>query len=179
MNTIYLLAGHSLSEPGAINKYGTREAELTIELRDMVGTALKKHGIAPRTDHDRDTLSAVTARLLQQSREGDIICDLHFNAFNKRATGTEAIVPQQPTSRELQLAAELCSTLSAIMKIPDRGVKKENDSARGRLAIMRPNGINILLEVCFMDNENDIAAYKSNKQHVAASIANLLKEYCR
>jgi hypothetical protein len=57
------------------------------------------------------------------------------------------------------------------MGIRSRGVKSEKDTARKTLAIMRPAGINLLPEICFISNRSDVSAYQANKDKVAEVIA--------
>ena len=41
---------------------------------------------------------------------------------------------------------------------------------------MRENGINLLIEVCFISNATDMAFYQANKQKVANELALILLE---
>lgn len=174
---IYLLAGHTASkdspnyDPGAVSN-GVSEADLTRELRDLVFTKINPSLI--RVDDDRDSLKTVIQKI--HSIDTDIICDLHFNAASPQATGVEVIVPFRSTQAEMALADKISLTFAAIMGIKNRGVKDETQTARGRLGIMQPKGINILIEVCFISNVNDLHSYQTNKIKLSESLAKILTE---
>ena len=103
-------------------------------------------------------------------KKEDFLIDIHFNAFNKRATGVEVLTPNISSKYSDKVAIAMCKQLAEIMEIPNRGIKKESDSARGRIAILRGTGNRVLLEVCFMDNDSDLSSYWENKHLVAEAI---------
>ena len=171
---IYLLAGHSKTDPGAIGSGGVKESDLAIELRGLIGAELTKLNMPFVTDNDIDNLSQVIRKL--NSTEKDVICDIHFNASsNPTATGTEVIIPDRSTANERMIAALICSSVALTMNIKSRGVKSEKDTARGTLAIMKPSGLNLLLEICFISNKNDLELYQKHKHAIAFKIALHLK----
>ena len=170
---LYLIAGHSNTDPGAVAN-GVKEADLNRALRDEIAAIAIRRGAAVRIDDDRHRLAEVIANI--HTTERDVICDIHFNAAAPTATGIEVIVPARPTEQEKQLAGKIAKRGSEIMGIRNRGVKDETQSARGRLAIMRPAGINLLLEICFITNSADLAAYQKNKRAMAEMIATYLVE---
>ena len=59
---IFLSAGHNSKsrtikpDPGAINKYGIKEGDLTIEFRDLVAAELTKMGVPFKTDLQEESL---------------------------------------------------------------------------------------------------------------------------
>jgi N-acetylmuramoyl-L-alanine amidase len=55
------------------------------------------------------------------------------------------------------------------MKVP--GVKLEKESARGSLGWMRLTGENVLLEVCFISNKEEMENYQNKKHYLAKVIA--------
>jgi N-acetylmuramoyl-L-alanine amidase len=169
---IYLSAGHTPKglhpDPGAIGN-GYKEAELTVELRDLIVALLKERNVPVWIDDDTqrlpDVLKAIT------STEKDVVCDLHFNAGPAGATGVEILVPARHTDKEMTFARSLCADMAQRMCIKHRGVKTEADSQHGSLGIMRELGINLLIEVCFISNANDMRAYQFNKTALAMDIA--------
>lgn len=174
---IFLLAGHTASknspnyDPGAIAN-GVSEADLAKELRDLTFPKLNPSKV--RVDDDRDSLKQVIQKI--QSTDKDIICDIHFNAATPQATGVEVIVPFRATQIELDLASKIANSFANIMSIKNRGVKDETKTARGRLGIMQPKGINVLIEVCFITNTKDLKAYQDNKVKLAESLTQILSE---
>lgn len=174
---IYLSAGHTPSgltpDAGAVGN-GYHEAKLTQELRDLTTKALRSNGTKVWNDDDTQRLPAVLAAI--NSTEKDVVCDLHFNAGPPTATGIEVLIPTRYTSLEKEMATKLVTMLSGVMKLRSRGVKTEADSQHGTLGIMRENGINLLIEVCFISNATDMAFYQANKQKVANELALILLE---
>ena len=176
--TIYLLAGHTPGgarpDPGASGN-GLTEARETVRVRDAVTTLLRKKGKTVVNDNDTDRLGTVLAKI--PSSYKDIVCDIHFNAHYKpSATGVEVLVPDEHTHEELLLARRLAAGIANALGIRNRGVKTEADSKRGRLGVMRKQGRNVLIEVCFLTNEDDVAAYQLGFGPLCEVIARELAE---
>lgn len=53
----------------------------------------------------------------------------------------------------------------------------QNAAEGGRLALMREEGMNALIEVCFITNWNDLQRYRKAKQAIARDIAAVLVKY--
>ena len=173
---VYLVAGHHLKDPGAINNHPVlglvTESALCIEQRDLVYHYLIAHNkIEVIKDDDKLTLRDVINQINKSITNDDILVDLHHNAFNTRATGVEVIVQEPRTKIVQSLSENICKRLSDIMGIPNRGVKGQEATARGRIAILQGKGHRILTETCFMDNDSDLEAYWKNKHLVAEAIA--------
>ena len=173
---IYLLAGHTPKginqDPGAVGN-GYREADLTMELRDMVADKLRSMGYTVHEDDDTHRLQQVLDNI--NAYESDVVFDIHFNAGG--GTGVECIVPERSTDLERELANKVNVMLSTMLRIKNRGVKGEQLTARKRIAVMRENGINCLLETCFIDNKTDMTQYQLRKTEVATELALLIAEF--
>lgn len=181
---IFISAGHHFNpqgaDPGAMATHDGKlykEAELTRELRDLVTTELTRLGAPFITDRDYETLQQYIARIKPGS--GSVLCELHFNAAPAAtATGVEVIVKKEPELEERGLGIELCSAIVSEMRIFNRGVKTEDKSHRGRLAILHTAaGISILPEICFITNPRDMMSYETAKHAIAIHIAALLVKY--
>jgi N-acetylmuramoyl-L-alanine amidase len=176
MRTLFLSAGHGGIDVGAVGN-GYTEADLTIELRDLINKHLLKLGIKAITDDNKNAL-AQTIRFFQNKVTKDcILVDIHWNSFNNTSTGAEVLIPAKPSQLEVKIATDLSKVISSTLSITNRGVKTELQSARGRLGWMRLTGENILIETCFISNPNDMKSYQSNKEKLAESIANVLANY--
>lgn len=180
---IFISAGHHFNaagaDPGAIATYDGilyKEADLTLELRDLIAKELDILNASYITDRDHETLTQYLARI--KPGAGSLVCDLHFNASANLATGTEVIVKQHANSNERKLATALCNAVAAEARIVNRGVKTEAQSHRGRLAVLNTAaGISILPELCFISNPKDLAAYQAVKAGIARRFAAILKYY--
>jgi len=169
---VFVTAGHHNTDPGAVQN-GVKEADLTKELRDLIceGTNFFK-------DSDAWNLNRTILWLNSNKRNIDINADIHFNSVaNRQATGVEVIVANNASSNSRSLAKLICDELATIMKIPNRGVKTETQTNRGKIGIVNVRGISILIEVCFISNPNDLKAYLDNKDLVALCIRKHLDEF--
>lgn len=172
---IWLSAGHGGTDPGASGS-GFIEADLAIELRDLVRGRLPDETNV-WTDPNAWATATTAPHIQSNSKSGDIVCDIHFNAYNGSAQGVEVIVPDSPTAYEIKLASAIARGIALVIKSPLRGtngVKTESETARKRLAMMRPAGENVLIEVCFIDNRDEMGRYQLNKLTVAKVIADAL-----
>lgn len=181
---IYLIAGHHNNDSGATAQHSVgliKESELTKELRDLIYSYLthieKIDELFIKRDNDNTTLNKLINDLNKVVTVNDLVVDIHFNAFNGKATGTEIIIPTISSKIEKELSALIAEHTSEILNINNRGVKTEKDTARGRIGILKGKGNRILLEICFMDNPKDFTQYQINKYILAAKIAELINEY--
>ena len=176
---VFLLAGHNPNglkpDPGAIGN-GYHEANLTVEFRDLVIKQCEKLGLKVIKDNDDERLGTVLQRI--KTGNGSVIIEFHFDAAeNKSATGTTALIEAEADRLDRAFAKELSDLTASILGIKNRGVKTESDSHRGRLALMREEGIICLLELCFISNSDDVRRYKSNKEKLAVEMAKIIKRY--
>jgi N-acetylmuramoyl-L-alanine amidase len=173
MRTVFLSAGHSNKrgrDMGAVSSWGI-EGELTVELRNLLVRELSKLGVKVIVDSDNSVLSETLTFFRNKTTNDCIVIDLHWNAASPQATGTEVLVPTNPTKFERDLATKLAQTLSETLGIRNRGVKTEADSHHGRLGWMRLTGENILIETCFISNKTDMDKYQANKEQLAKNLA--------
>ena len=132
-------------------------------------------------DRDDTDLSETLKFLQGRTKESDVLIDVHFNAANGKARGTEVLIPENYTETELEIADRISDIMGNILKTPERGVigradgvKTEASSARKRLGWMRPSGINILIEVEFLDNPDAMETYHRNKENLWKQVADYL-----
>jgi N-acetylmuramoyl-L-alanine amidase len=173
--TVFPSAGHSNSDPGATaNDF--KESSLTQELRNLVVERLKVAGHRYITDKDSETNRQYQGRI--KPGNGSVLLDFHFNAGPPSATGTEVIVSNVANDNSRLFARELVDGASRILGIRNRGVKGETGSQHSRIGILHTEaGIAALAEVCFITNEQDVAAYQVNKERLADFYAKTLIKY--
>lgn len=182
MKRIFISAGHSVGGkdkgvPATPCSKGFTEGQLTLRLRDLIVYQLKLMGVVVYTDKDTNALSETLSFLksIFIPTESDILIDIHFNAFNGIAKGTEVIIPLNAVKKERELATKICNLLVGF-GFSNRGVKDESRTARKTLGWMRPKGYNILIEVCFMDNAKDMEIYFSKINDISYTLALAIKE---
>lgn len=161
---VYLNAGHDRNlDSGAVNAaLGLRECDLTYELAQQVKAYLERNGAAVLFGQ-QDDLYVICGEA--NDAEADVFVSLHFNAFNKRAAGTETLVSQSPDS--LLLGHAIQSNVKAVLNLPDRGLKERPGLFVLRSTVMPA----VVVEVCFIDNDCDIRQYQRRADDVARAIA--------
>lgn len=171
----FISAGHHLKDSGATAN-GRRENKEAILLRELIICELFKHNIKVFHDRDTETLGQYLARI--KPGYASVVVELHFNAAkDPKATGTEVLVADNYTEMSKEFAAELSKVISETLGIPNRGVKTESQSARGKLAFVRKQGCTALIEVCFISNPNDMRKYDENIDRLAVEIAKVIARY--
>ncbi len=186
MRKLLLSAGHSNVEGrdrGAIYKHRV-EGELTARVRSDLAHALlsnpanKFELILDINDSIlRDTLDAFRDII----KRDDIAIDLHFNNFASNLTvgGTEVIVPENYSKFEFELAQEISFAISNSLGIRNRGVKRESSTALRRLAWKRLGCEAILPEICFLSNEEDMAAFNENYWKMVSRLTIVLEYFIK
>lgn len=176
---VFIIAGHNGYGTGA--HYATMdEGAATIELRDSVTSYLRSKKVDVINDDNKEKLSNVIQWLTEESKLGDLILDIHFNASAiSSATGTEVILSDNSSPKEKTLGDTLGRRVAAIMKLRYRGIKAERDTARKRIALLNiPTGAHrILLEVCFISNGKDVEAYTEHYTELVSTISSWVMEY--
>lgn len=176
MRKLFLIAGHGGKDPGAISG-SYIERDLAIELRFLINNELRRLNIVPNMDANENYLALTLSWLRGKLSAKDVIIDIHWNASsNPAANGTEVIVPESSSQYENTFANAIASTIASI-GFKNRGVKPETDTARKKLGIMRPTAENILIEVCFISNTQDMLLYQKSKQILAKKLAYIIKDF--
>lgn len=173
---VFPIAGHHNADPGAVYN-GVKEADKTREFRELVSKFLSAKNHAHIIDRDSETNRQLQDRI--KPGAGSVLVDHHFNAVvNPAASGTEVIVANKASEASKALAKELAEGTSCILGIPNRGVKTEAQTARGRIGILNLNaGVAVLVEICFISNPQDMAKYELKKVELAKFYSELYIKY--
>ena len=163
--TLFVSAGHSDSDPGALGN-GHSEADIVTRFRDMVCDELEG-----RVKFERDGMRGQNLPLkkaIEMASHHDVALELHLNAFSDpRATGVETL------GGDRELGEALCEAVSDTLGIANRGAKGEASGQHSRLGFVSRGG-GIILELFFITNKDDMAAYYRHKQALAQAIARVL-----
>lgn len=168
---ILLIAGHGAGDPGA-GGCGHREADLTRELVSLIVPKLRKYATVDVYNTNRSAFYDVQNGTFNIGSY-DYVLEVHFNAFNGKAYGTEIFVTdsEQYTDVEQAIMNKLGKHFT---KRGGSGVKVTN-----WLVIYTCKCLGIssaLLETCFIDNKEDIAKYQANKESIAQGIVDGIAE---
>lgn len=171
---VYPSAGHHDKDPGAVYN-GVKEADKTKELRNLISKYLGAHKHI--MDRDWETNREHQNRIKPGS--SSVLADHHFDAStNTTASGVGVFVANNASVNSKTMAKEVVDGLSELIGIPNRGVRTESQSGRGRIGILHLGaGISILVEVCFISNPCDMAKYEVNKEKVAKFLAETYKKW--
>lgn len=179
---IFISAGHNLGsarskeDPGAVNKAGLKENAVAIEFRDLVARELDKMGVKYVTDKNDERLADYLKRI--QTGNGSVVLEFHCDsAGSALATGTTGIVGSDADRLDKAFSKEINDAFANQLGIKNRGVISEADSHRGRLGLMREQGIVSLQEMFFLSNTLDLNKYNAKKHCLAPMIAQILKKY--
>lgn len=156
-----IIAGHGDGDPGA-GGCGFWEANLTREALPALASMLKRYD-------DAEVITYPTTRNayadLKRGRPaynfGDFGCiiEIHFNAYNGEAHGTETLYR---TSEGLAKVVD--RAIAKAGDFTDRGPKLRTDLQNMNIAYSYGTPY-ILIETCFIDNAQDIRKYN---EHAAA-----------
>lgn len=173
---ILLIAGHGAGDPGACATHnGTRfrEADETRAMVQLLQEQLGRYEVNVGVyNTQRNAYADAQAGKFKPAVIGyDYVLELHFNAAGKReadgrTTGTETYVTtsERSVGVELQIAAQLRK-----LGFTNRGVKRSNFSVIGQA---KAAGVSsALLEVCFLDDPDDMQLYTGDRRAVARAVA--------
>ena len=161
---VYVDAGHGGGDPGA-NGCGYNEEDLTYELAHKVADRLRASGTQVYV------MDSTDKKLNYKYRHPDALnmganayVSIHFNAGG--GTGTESYVHSLRSAQgSLCLQSSTHSSLINALGLRDRGMKSE------QFAVVSGPVPSVLLEVCFIDNWDDMNTYIARKDSVALGIA--------
>lgn len=174
---ILLISGHGAGDPGAmatINGTSYEEANETRRVTAALQKALK--GVCNVTvyptsrnaykDHKNGVLTSVAG-----FSKYDYVLEIHFNAFQQsgsdgKTKGVECYVTSAESGTTVE--TKICKNISAAAGLTNRGVKRYNWSVIN--AARRAGVSSALLEVCFIDDPDDMKAYNKNFQKIIDGI---------
>lgn len=166
------------------------EGSLTVEDKNILVSKIKdaanREGIDNieqylLVDRDDTPLADTMSFLRGRTKPTDVLIDIHYNSAATQASGTEVIVPENPTPEEIEIADRISDLIGNTLGTKERGVagradgvKDESDTARGRLGWMRLTGINILIEVEFLSNPQAMKVRDEKKYIMWGLVADYL-----
>jgi N-acetylmuramoyl-L-alanine amidase len=170
---ILLIAGHGAGDPGATGN-GYQEAVLTREVVSALEPLLSEYAEVDVFD----TNKKLSNYLIYNSfnfKPYDYVLEIHFNAIKRetisdgKTKGTEVLVH---TSESVVTVEQNIANNIAALGFTNRGVKKRNNlivmnTCKGKQGISYA-----LVEVCFIDDIDDMRLYQNKKNDVVKAIAN-------
>ena len=172
---ILLISGHGAGDPGAVSQFG-KEADETIYMVVEIKKTLSAYAQVDLYPTGRNAYKdAKAGKLAVNFGNYNYVLEVHFNSGaadlkgNGRTTGTEIYV----TTAEKTVGVETKIVQSiAALGFKNRGVKRTNFTVIYRA---KAAGVSsALLEVCFIDDKDDMSAYAAKKTQIAAAVANAI-----
>ena len=152
--------GKTVYDVGAVNRsLNITEAQKVRELASLMKQhATKTHFVTDKNVYDFGNIVSI-------SKGYESVTELHFNSFNSKAYGTEVLIKDGFTPDKTD--TDLKNVLEKYFK--ERGFKfidwLYNANAMAKTGISYR-----LIEVCFIDNNNDMAIFEKNKQAIAREL---------
>lgn len=165
---IVLTAGHSNTDPGAVNG-SDREADIAQDIRNIVASILRDdYGLTVRTDGEgKGNLPLREA--VKLIRGSDVAIEFHTNAAaSKAATGVEALSTPK-NKRWCQVLSRAVADATGWKLRGDGGFKPDNAGQHSRLAYAQAGGI--VFEPFFISNDADLKLFKERKWAICRAIA--------
>lgn len=172
---ILLISGHGAGDPGTVSQFG-KEADETIYMVEEIKKTLSAYAKVDLYPTERNAYKdAKAGKLAVDFGNYGYVLEVHFNSGaadlkgNGRTTGTEIYV----TTAEKTVGVEMKIVQSiAALGFKNRGVKRTNFTVIYRA---KAAGVSsALLEVCFIDDKDDMSAYAAKKTQIAAAVANAI-----
>lgn len=162
---ILLISGHGAGDVGACG-CGYQEYALTRELVNNIMHRLRKYATVDVYDQNRNAFYDCQNGTFNVGAY-DYVFEVHFNAFGNGAHGTEIFVTDR--EEEVTVEKEIMKNMGEYFTLRgDAGVKVTNFLV---INTVKSKGISsALIETCFIDNQDDMNVYLSNKDAVAQGI---------
>lgn len=173
MALIVITAGHSNTDPGAVNGQ-MREADFCADMRNYVAFYLRNWGFNVVTDGEGRT-NAPLAQAVHLARKADLAVEFHLNAStNKTVKGIE-VLSRDKHKKISQAIAKAINSVTGSPLRGEEGWKPEDAGQHRRLAFVSAGGIIVELE--FISNFNRMKTLTETRWVVAKAIAEVIKDY--
>lgn len=164
---IFVSAGHGGSDPGAVAQ-GRSEAVIATEFRNIVAFYLARAGIPYGMDGD-GPINLPLREAISRARGYQVAVEFHCNAAGAAtATGVETL----SGPNEMALGGAICNAIAGTLGLRNRGAKPENAGQHHRLGFVQAGGI--IVELFFITNRDDLAAYDARKWLAGRAVAEVL-----
>lgn len=169
---ILVSAGHSNVDPGAVAN-GFREADIAAEFRNLVAHELRQAGVDVLTDGEGSDNKPLAEAVKLAGGVG-LAVEFHCNAaVNPRAGGVESISLLARRNLSQRISAAIAGVLGIKLR-GDCGWIDQAATPRQRLAFVNAGGV--IVELFFISNPAELAAYQAKKMDLARAVAAVLRE---
>ncbi|WP_170182826.1 N-acetylmuramoyl-L-alanine amidase [Paraclostridium bifermentans] len=167
MFKVYIDLGHGGNDSGALNKArNVLEKNVVLEVGKLVDSKLRKCGLDVKLSRTNDITKSLQQRTNEANAWGaDCLVSIHVNdADNRKAKGLETYCYKIKYRKLADFIQEEC--VKAGLYTQNRGVKE------GNLHMVRESKMSAaLIELFFINNEEDINKMLNKKEEFATAIA--------
>lgn len=172
MRTLVLSAGHNPRAKGA-RALGKHEYDLTCMVVSMLAEKLREEGLEVVTVDSTMGL-AERCQWINENHKDALAFEIHFNAFNGKATGTEVFY-KAGDKIGFDWGRSFLNGVASGLNLKSRGMKLATQSARGSLSWTSRLTHGVLWELCFMDNPDDMEKVSKDWNKTIEIIAEVIK----
>lgn len=146
---IFINAGHGGTDPGAVSKKGTKEADITRKVSSLLACQLIQKGFNVEFFQQNKTLSEITK--VENNSNSDLFISIHCNSFSdSKANGVE-VLHYPNSTKGIKLAKLVQNELVDATTLHDRGIKARSDLH----VLKRTKATAILIELAFLSNPEE------------------------
>ena len=173
---VFLNPGHAPNgepDPGACS-WGIRECDVAKNVADLVASYLTAAGVEVVGNLQLDSLEEVVD--VSNESEADLFISIHCNACNGNARGTEVWYYHRSANGEL-LADCIRNQIVDALGTADRGSKGAKPGVNGLYVLNNTGATAVLVELAFIDNEDDAQLLCEKQDEFARAIARGVTDY--
>ena len=170
---ILLMAGHGDGDPGAPGLNGYNEADVVREIVPKLRDKLTPYADVTVFDMSKNPYKYLKSHSFN-FKEYDYVLEVHLNAYKKEATanghtkGVEILV--HPSEKGVGVENAILSNVAAL-GFTNRGIKEPTDLQNMNICKGKQGVSYALIEVCFIDDVDDMALFNAKKGAVINGIA--------
>jgi N-acetylmuramoyl-L-alanine amidase len=174
LKRIAIVVGHGPKDPGAVNvKVKESELRWNTDLAEKISAAIGPKAAVSVIFRRVEGVPPVDA---VNATGADVTVELHLNAYNGIASGTEMIYyPGSLKGKTLALLLQRAAVTT--LNLPDRGVKGPQAGGRGTAFLRGTRAPAALVESFFIDNDTDLQRGNERKDALAVAYADALLKF--
>ena len=154
--------------------YGLRECDVVKNVADLVAGYLSAAGVELVGNLQSDSLHEVVS--VSNCVDADVFISVHCNACNGTANGTEVWHFYGSGAGET-LARCIQNQIVDALGTVDRGVKGAKPGVNGLYVLSNTDAVAVLVELAFIDHEEDAGLLCSQQDEFARAIARGVTDY--
>lgn len=186
---LVVIIGHGTSKKGVMDKgaWGTAPISMSeFDYNNLVAsdmaTYAKEIGLSCVILNKKGSSSKIvgdtTNNLVAEFGGKGCAIELHFNSFNKVASGTEVLFDTR--EKDNAFFAGIClDQMVSLFKKPNRGIKDRTKEGRGKENLEFVKVTSCLVEPLFGDTEGDAKLLKNKRTEYARCLVDAAVEYLK